>query len=135
MIFKNFAGQDWIGFNFIGSGLDSDCKISQSAHLWTEYSLGTVRACLLDCCRSVFAEICSCFSLVWCIWCWPRNSLRGFTNALVVSWMSCYRSLWVQLGNSMGRGATSSSFRGRQFSWNFIAWRHRAYSTVLQLFR
>jgi len=24
MIFKNFADQDWIGFNFIGSGLDSD---------------------------------------------------------------------------------------------------------------
>jgi len=27
MIFKNFAEQDWIGFNFIGSGLDSDSKI------------------------------------------------------------------------------------------------------------
>jgi len=24
MIFKNFADQDWIGFNFCGSGLDSD---------------------------------------------------------------------------------------------------------------
>jgi len=24
MILKNFVGQDWIGFNFIGSGLDSD---------------------------------------------------------------------------------------------------------------
>jgi len=24
MIFKNFADQHWIGFNFIGSGLDSD---------------------------------------------------------------------------------------------------------------
>jgi len=24
MIFKNFAEQDWIGFNFIGSRLDSD---------------------------------------------------------------------------------------------------------------
>jgi len=24
IIFKNFADQDWIGFNFIGSGLDSD---------------------------------------------------------------------------------------------------------------
>ena len=33
MIFKNFADQDWIGFNFIGSGPDSDWKISQSAHL------------------------------------------------------------------------------------------------------
>ena len=33
MIFKNFADQDWIGFNFIKSGLDSDWKISQSAHL------------------------------------------------------------------------------------------------------
>jgi len=33
MIFRNFADQDWIGFNFIGSGLDSDWKISQSAHL------------------------------------------------------------------------------------------------------
>ena len=22
--FERFAGQDWIGFNFIGSGLDSD---------------------------------------------------------------------------------------------------------------
>ena len=33
MIFKNFADQDRIGFNFIGSGLDSDWKIPQSAHL------------------------------------------------------------------------------------------------------
>jgi len=33
MIFKNFADQDWIGLNFIRSGLDSDWKISQSAHL------------------------------------------------------------------------------------------------------
>jgi len=24
MIFKNFADQDWIGFNFIRSGLDLD---------------------------------------------------------------------------------------------------------------
>jgi len=32
MIFKNFANQDGIGFNFIGSGLGSDRKISQSAH-------------------------------------------------------------------------------------------------------
>jgi len=33
MIFKKFGDQDWIGFNFIGSGLD--WKISQSAHLWS----------------------------------------------------------------------------------------------------
>jgi len=26
-------------------------------------------------------------------------------------------------------------FGGGQFSWNFIRWRHRAYSTVEQLFR
>jgi len=25
--------------------------------------------------------------------------------------------------------------RGGQFSWTFIWWRHRAYSTVVQLFR
>jgi len=31
--FQKICGQDWIGFNFIGSGLDSDWKISQSAHL------------------------------------------------------------------------------------------------------
>jgi len=30
----------------------------------------------------------------------PR-CLRVFTNALVVSWMSFYRSLWVQMGNCM----------------------------------
>jgi len=34
---------------------------------------------------------------------------------------------------AVGRGATSSSFWGGQFSWNFIRWRHRAYSTVVQL--
>jgi len=34
MIIKNFADQDWIEFNFVGAGLDSDWKISQSAHLW-----------------------------------------------------------------------------------------------------
>ena len=35
------------------------------------------------------------------------------------------------------RGATSSSFRGGQWQvlWNFIRWSHRAYSTVVQLFR
>jgi len=43
MIFKNFVDQDRIGFNFIGSGLDSDCKISQSTHLWW---LGTVKAAI-----------------------------------------------------------------------------------------
>jgi len=26
-------------------------------------------------------------------------------------------------------------FGGGQFSWNVIRWRHRAYSTVVQLFR
>jgi len=31
--FQNFADHDSIGLNFIGSGLDSDWKISQSAHL------------------------------------------------------------------------------------------------------
>jgi len=30
------------------------------------------------------------------------------------------------------RGATSSSIQGGQFSWNFIPWRHRDYSTVVQ---
>jgi len=39
--------------------------------------------------------------------------------------------LWVM---TITRGATSSSFRGRQFSWNFIWWRHRAYSTVDNFF-
>ena len=34
------------------------------------------------------------------------------------------------------RGATSSSFPwGGKFSWTFIRWRHRSYSTVVQLFR
>jgi len=32
--FENFADHDWIAFNFIRSELDSDLKISQSAHLW-----------------------------------------------------------------------------------------------------
>jgi len=31
--FQKFYGEYWIGFNFIGSGLDSDGKICQSAHL------------------------------------------------------------------------------------------------------
>jgi len=26
-------------------------------------------------------------------------------------------------------------FGGGQFTWNFIRWRHRAYSTVVQIFR
>jgi len=34
MIFKNLADQDLIGFNVCRSGLDSDWKICQSAHLW-----------------------------------------------------------------------------------------------------
>jgi len=34
MIFKNFADQDRIRFNFCGSGLDSDWKICQSANFW-----------------------------------------------------------------------------------------------------
>jgi len=39
MIFKNFADEDRIGFNFFGSGLDSDGKISQSTHLCRIYGL------------------------------------------------------------------------------------------------
>jgi len=35
----------------------------------------------------------------------------------------------------VARGATSSSFRGGQFSRTFIRWLHRAYSSVGQLFR
>jgi len=31
--FKNLVDQDWIRFNFIGSGLNSDLKFSQSPHL------------------------------------------------------------------------------------------------------
>jgi len=34
VIFKNFAVQGCIGFNIIGTGLDSNEKISLSAHLW-----------------------------------------------------------------------------------------------------
>ena len=41
--FKNFADQDWIGFNFIGSGLNSDWKISQSSHLLLLAVLPTLR--------------------------------------------------------------------------------------------
>ena len=41
MIFKNFA--DWIGFNFIGSGLDSDSTNSQSAHLCNGATLSLAR--------------------------------------------------------------------------------------------
>jgi len=36
MILKNFAGQDWIGFKFFRTRLDSHRKISQSAHLWSQ---------------------------------------------------------------------------------------------------
>jgi len=32
-------------------------------------------------------------------------------------------------------GVQPLHFGGWQFSWNFIRWRHRSYSTVLQLFR
>ena len=33
------------------------------------------------------------------------------------------------------RGAWELHFGGKQFSWTFIRWRYRAYSTVAQLFR
>jgi len=46
-----------------------------------------------------------------------------------------YSSLHVISCIRHPRGATSSSFRGGQFSWTFIQWRHGAYSTVAQLFR
>jgi len=46
MIFKNFADQNWIGFSFIASGLDSDWKISQSAHLWLSGYLQLVESCV-----------------------------------------------------------------------------------------
>ena len=41
MIFKNFAY--WIGFNFIGLGLDSDSTNSQSAHLCNGATLSPAR--------------------------------------------------------------------------------------------
>jgi len=31
----DFVDQDWIGFNFYRSGLESDWKIWQSAYLWS----------------------------------------------------------------------------------------------------
>jgi len=31
--FQKIADPDWIGFNFFGSGMDLDWKISQSTHL------------------------------------------------------------------------------------------------------
>jgi len=42
MISKTFADQDWFRFNFIGSGLDSDWKISKSGHLWLEGDFSVV---------------------------------------------------------------------------------------------
>ena len=37
MIFKNCAAQDWIGFKYCESGLDSDWKISHSAHFCCDH--------------------------------------------------------------------------------------------------
>ena len=42
MIFKFFPDQEWIGFNFVRSGLDSGRKISQPAHLWCLYKIKCV---------------------------------------------------------------------------------------------
>jgi len=58
----------------------------------------------------------------------------------VVLWCSSYHTFECErLGEEVNilecRGATSTSISGGQFSWNFIRWRNRAYSTVVQLFR
>ena len=56
-----------------------------------------------------------------------------YDRPLTFRWGTCLDNLcfWCP---ARSRGATSSSFQGGQFSWNFIRWRHRAYSTVVQLF-
>ena len=43
-----WADQDWIGFNLFGSGLDSDWKISQSAHLCCTTGRRAGKAALQD---------------------------------------------------------------------------------------
>jgi len=67
----------------------------------------------------------------------PRNIPNQFTDLKQLKKTfffvyQCYTSIWWT--SAQPRSSTSSSFRGEQFSWNFIRWRHRACSTVVQLF-
>ena len=62
-----------------------------------------------------------------------RSTLENFYYRF--SHDSVYTRLFIYLFvSARGRGATSSSFREGQYSWNSTWWRHRAYSTVVQLF-
>ena len=87
-------------------------------------------------------------SRVFLIWGWENiKSSMCSRHILAYSPYSFYQStpnhleLQIQITphatSPRGKGATSSSFRGGggNFSWSLIPWRHRAYSTVAQLFR
>jgi len=76
-------------------------------HAWVvigycEYSLATVKSMFAGLLLQRFRwELLKPFSCLVCM-VLIGISLGGFINALVVLWMSCYRSLWVQMGNGMG---------------------------------
>jgi len=71
---------------------------------------------------------------------YPRSALKAnLQHEVVGTWTS---KLLFLLRQCFDRNNASSKilgssppFRGEQFSWNFIRWCHRAYSTVVQHFR
>jgi len=88
---KILVDQDCIGFNFIGSGLDSDWKISQSADRWP------VRP--MQCCQPyVFPRIWACF-LQSSKFFWRLAGMRVacFYWNLLVFWACFFRYLFCGL--------------------------------------
>jgi len=70
-------------------------------------------------------EVITCQEIILCIY-----SLSSFVPVEITLNKTTNTNI-----NKENRGATSSSFRGGQFLWNFIRWRRRAYSAMVQLFR
>jgi len=66
---------------------------------------------------------------------WPLSLYEGVlfekSQLRKVSW----RRIFCTHMSGWDQGRNQLFISGGQFSWTFIRWRHRAYSTVIQLFR
>jgi len=82
--------------------------------------------------KQILCQRCSCFKSFSLI----EYAFTNFSSVLMINTFDLLEKPEKTAPESLQtRDAASSSYRRGQFSWNFIRWRHRAYSTVVQLFR
>ena len=97
--FQKFADQDWIGFNFVGSGLDSDWKISQGRRI--------ARASIRQQCSVKWVNVVLYFSFY---------DAKYWGQYDILTTM-----IWVTARTSLGTTAIAYSDENRQFgTWNLF---------------